>query len=252
MSGHYLVTLGSLRLQSASGEAPRGAASQRKPLLVLAAVAAAGRDTISRNALATLFWPTSPSGQARSSLKQVLFSLRRDLAAPDLFLGKQDISVNPACLTADCMEFDRLAEEGHLGEAVRLHRGPFLAGVTSPVPSIEQWLGETRRRFDHRAVRACELIAEQARAAGRPIEALDWLERASRLDPLSDRLAIAVSRAHLDLGDRSAALRSLGAHLGRLADISGLVPGPELLAWERELRDHRDYGPGMGPQLVVA
>src|SRR5688500_15895737 len=93
----HLTTLGSLSL-TRGGRPVGGAASQRRSLALLAVLAAQERRGISREKLAALLWPESDQDNARNSLKQVVYLLRRDLGgaavlgAAELRLGHDAIS----------------------------------------------------------------------------------------------------------------------------------------------------------------
>lgn len=62
-----------------------GAAARPKALLFVACVALGGPDGVSRTRLKWLFWPASHVEAARTSLKQMLYLLRRETGQPDLF-----------------------------------------------------------------------------------------------------------------------------------------------------------------------
>ncbi|MFN2564352.1 MAG: winged helix-turn-helix domain-containing protein, partial [Gemmatimonadaceae bacterium] len=81
-----LRTFGGISVDGAP-QALGGAATQRRPLALLALLAAAGDRGISRERLLALLWPESNTEQARNALRQTLYALRRDLGAPELLLG---------------------------------------------------------------------------------------------------------------------------------------------------------------------
>ena len=68
-----------------------GAAAQRKSLALLALLAVAGRRGLSRDKILALLWPEIPGDKATHRLAQLLYSLRRDLQAEELFLGSPDL-----------------------------------------------------------------------------------------------------------------------------------------------------------------
>src|SRR6058998_228025 len=83
-----------------------GAAARRKTLALLAMLAAAGRRGVSRDKLTAYLWPESDTEHARNLLKQACFALRRDLHAPELFLGATELRLNPAVITSDIRTFE--------------------------------------------------------------------------------------------------------------------------------------------------
>ncbi len=135
-----LLTLGGLSVEG--GEPIRkGAASQRKALALLALLGGAGRRGLSRDKLVAYLWPDSTTDHALHSLTQLLYSLRRDLAAESLFLGTTDLSLNPELLAVDVAEFTSALEAGDFTRAVGAYKGPFLDGFfLSGVPEFERWV----------------------------------------------------------------------------------------------------------------
>jgi DNA-binding SARP family transcriptional activator len=81
-----LRTFGGLGVESDNGSLG-GAATQRKPLALLALLAATGERPISRDKLLAYLWPESDPEHARNALRQCLYALRRDLKAADLLVG---------------------------------------------------------------------------------------------------------------------------------------------------------------------
>ena len=86
-----LSVLGGLRVDGSSGPL-RGAATQRRPLALLALLAAAGDRGINRDRLLAYLWPESDIERARGSLKQTLYILRRDLERTTIGLSRNSKS----------------------------------------------------------------------------------------------------------------------------------------------------------------
>ena len=89
-----------------------GAAAQRKSLALLALLAVAGRRGLSRDKILALLWPEIPGDKATHRLAQLLYSLRRDLQAEELFLGSPEVHLNSTLLTSDLSEFTDALESG--------------------------------------------------------------------------------------------------------------------------------------------
>src|SRR5689334_17264864 len=100
-----LRTFGGLGIEG-QAEALGGAAGQRRPLALLLLFAVAGKRGVSRDKLLTYLWPEADTEHARSALRQALYALRRDLAAPDLFEGTTELRLNEALLPSDVADFD--------------------------------------------------------------------------------------------------------------------------------------------------
>src|SRR5437867_10837724 len=90
-----LRTFGGLSLQD-DGASVTGAASQRKTLALLALLAASGRNGLSRDRVIAYLWPESDTERGRGLLRQACYALRRDLHAPELFLGAPELRLNIA------------------------------------------------------------------------------------------------------------------------------------------------------------
>src|SRR5687768_16139337 len=105
-----LRTFGGLALQE--GEAPAGAALQRRALALLAIIAASADLGVSRDKLLLYLWPDSDQERARNALRQVLHGLRKSLASPDVFLGTNDLRLNPEVIGSDVADFEAALSRG--------------------------------------------------------------------------------------------------------------------------------------------
>src|SRR5690242_12123094 len=104
-----------------------GAATQRRPLALLAFLATAREGGTSRDEVLLHFWPDSTPARARNVLKQTLYALRRDLGTPDLLIARGDrLRLNPAVITSDVSELEAALECGDIARARELYVGPFL------------------------------------------------------------------------------------------------------------------------------
>jgi len=110
-----------------SGKAPSRLVPWRKPLAVLALLAA-GDDGFSRDKLHAFLWPEASHTKAAHALNQLLHVLRRDLGTEMLFQGSNDLRLNPECVTSDLAEFRAAQSRGELQQAVSFYSGPFLDG----------------------------------------------------------------------------------------------------------------------------
>ena len=81
-----LKTFGGLWLEGDEGPLT-GAATQRRRLVLLAALAAAGQRGMSRDAVVGLLWPEVDGTRARAALSQSLYALKRDTGVDELVLG---------------------------------------------------------------------------------------------------------------------------------------------------------------------
>ena len=97
-------------------------------------------------------------------------------------------------------------------------RATFLPG------DAEEWAEARRRELAALRRRLLTVAADAARSPG---EALVLLDEAISLDELSEELHRRVIRAHLDAGDRPAALRAYERCRAVLEEELGVSPSPE-------------------------
>src|SRR5213083_2849484 len=117
-----------------------GAAARRKTLALLALLAAAGRRGVSRDKLTAYLWPESDTEHARNVLKQACYTLRRDLRAPELFLGAVELRLNPEVITSDIGTLEDALARGDPARAVAVYAGPFLDGFyLGGAAEFERW-----------------------------------------------------------------------------------------------------------------
>jgi DNA-binding SARP family transcriptional activator len=184
-----------------------------------------------RQRLAFLLWPDSTEPQARTNLRHVLHTLRR--ALPD---AERFIDVTPRALQwradapfrLDVATFeDALARadgaDGDsaliaLREALAAYTGDLLAG------SYDDWLLEQRERLGQRYLEALERLARLLEKRGEPGQAVPYVERLLRQDPLREETYRLLMRLHEACGDRARALRVFHACTAALERELGVEP----------------------------
>jgi len=143
-----------------------------------------------RDQLAALLWPASTEAQARTTLRQRLFQLKR-LLGTDIAVGTRLLRL------ADGVQHD-------LAEATEL-----LGTLTLPdAPEFDAWLSaqrERRQRQEREGLQAQSLALEQA---GDAAAALSVAGALLRLEPTSEAAHRRVMRLHYLLGERAAALQA--------------------------------------------
>jgi DNA-binding SARP family transcriptional activator len=108
-----------LRLQLLGTVSIEHAAVRRRPLALLAFLATAGEAGRAREEVLLHLWPDSTPARARNVLKQTLYTLRRDLHAPDIVLTYGDrYRLNPAVITSVVAEFEAALERGDVVRAL--------------------------------------------------------------------------------------------------------------------------------------
>ncbi|MGE5712585.1 MAG: ATP-binding protein [Betaproteobacteria bacterium] len=171
---------------------------ERKDAALLALLAFEG--PLPRSRVAALLWPDAEPQNARNSLRQRLFRLRR--AA-----GRALVEEDTALRLAASVEHDLKAPADRIRADPEAVAGELLgAFVYEDCDELADWVRSARERF--RVLRR-DAIAEAAaheESAGHVARALVYAERLFAEDPLSEQAHRLVMRLHYRRGDRSAAL----------------------------------------------
>ncbi len=177
-----------------------------------------------RAQMAAMLWSDRGDEQARNSLRQRLFQLRRQLGV-DLVVGATSMNL-AAGLTHDL-------EDG----------SGLLADLTLPeCPSLHAWLQVTR---DRRARRERGLLIESLDALEAKADwdaALPLAESLVDLEPLSEHAHRRVMRLHYLRGDRASALLAFDQLERRLKDDVGTRPDAASLTLLRTIEQSEPLG----------
>src|SRR3989441_6406273 len=247
----HLKTFGGLSVE-AEGASARGAAQRRKTLALLALLAAASRRGMSRDRLIAYLWPDADTEHGRNLLNQACYALRRDLHAPELFLGATELRLNPDVITSEIQAFADAVERGHPEQVAVVYVGPFLDGFyLRGAGEFERWVEDERSRLARQALDALESLATQAASAGDVKAAMRWWRRLTELDPLSAQAALGLMRALDDAGERAEAVQHGRRYEAYVRQELGAEPAADVLALIQQL--HHQTGEGMrrAPERTV-
>ena len=206
--------------------------------------------------LASLLWPDE-GRQARQSLRQALFNLRKALGGKpdaDLFLesGRQYIRFRPESPTwVDVNEFLSLVDAPNadvspddLERAFALYRGDLLQGLTVSASSeFDNWLTSRREHLHRLALRGLQQLAhwyEEHRDYARAEQAV---RRLIALEPWNEAGHRQLMHLLLLQGQRSAALRQYEQCRAVLLEEFGTEPSQETLALYEEIRAFQIHRP---------
>ncbi len=233
-----LHTFGGLRLEGPEGLIS-GPAARRRPLAVLAVVAAAGTKGITRERLVGVLWPDVSEEQGRHTLAQVLYALRKDLGLPDLLEpAAPTLRLNRGLITSDVGDFDDALSRGDRATAIDLHLGAFLDGVyLTQAPGFERWAEEERARLAAQFRRALEQEAIELERITDPRRAAERWRQLVALDPLATGSRLRLMLALQAAGEPAAALEEARAHAEVTGRELGMGPAAEIAALERTLRE---------------
>ena len=256
MPTYRLETFGKLAL---SGGASSALSHQRRRLALLALLAASGERGLSRDQLLAYLWPESAAANARHSLEQLLHALRRALGE-SVFGGTNPVSLDSGVVASDVTEFEHALARGALAEAVALYDGPFLQGFyLDDAPEFERWASAERARLADRYAEALSRLALDAERAGDHAGAVRWRRHLADADPVSSRSALALMRALVAAGDRTAALQHARVYEALIQQELESAPDPSIVSYAAALRagdsDHganvpvpRSTGGGTSPR----
>ena len=181
-----------------------------------------------RDTLATLLWGGLGEVEARASLRQALFMVRKALPAlPFLVIERDSVALDPAIVEVDLIRFERRVADGTppaLEEATALYQGDLLAGLAVSEPAFEEWLLTERERLRELAIEALAKLLSHHRQLGIPEAAVQTGLRLLALDPLQEPVHRTLMRLYFELGRRAAALRQYQACVTALQRELGAEP----------------------------
>jgi TolB-like protein/DNA-binding SARP family transcriptional activator/Tfp pilus assembly protein PilF len=235
--------LGRFELRLPDGE--EVAVGARKSIALLALLAAAPGQRMSRERLAILLWEDMPDVQARGNLRQLLAATRR--FAPFL-----DADAGSIGFSADTVETDLAAFEAAVAEdttaalerAAVLYRADLLDGFTLRHRDFDEWLSAERERLRERAVQLFLRLMERAvPIGGEP--AIRWALRVLAVDPVHEPAHRTLMGLYAAQGRHAAALRQYERLRETLLHELGTRPELETDALARRIReDHRNPASG--------
>lgn len=239
----HIRMLGGAVVEGAAG-AILGAAAQRKSLALLALLAATGDRGMSRDKIVAYLWPETDPERAGHRLTQLLYALRRDCGADDLFAGSSELRLNPARIESDVQQFITARGAGELEQAVGLYLGPFLDGFfLKNAPELERWIENERAGLSRDYAEVLETLAAEAGARGDHPRTAHWWQRLADHDPLSSRVTVHLMSALAAAGNRAAALDRARAYQESLHRELEANPNPAVLALAEQLRRHAPEDP---------
>ncbi len=223
--------------------------------LLLAALALAAPAARTREELSALLWPDATAAAGRERLSQALYWLRQRLEGdagrePGSVLRADRYTIRlllPEAGGTDVQEFEDAVAEERWEAAAALYGGPFLAGYPE-----DEWVYLERQRFAETYRTVLREAARQAGAAGRASDAVGFIRRALREDPLDETVVAEVMTLLADQGDVAAALREFRNFGERLREALGEDVPASLAALAQTLRQQRTAPPEVAERAPSA
>src|SRR5262245_35511765 len=186
MASLQLKLLGKFEVISAAGQHVEIVGRKNQALLAYLAIHAGKK--LPRDKLTGLLWSDRAEQQARSSLRQALFTLRRDLAGiepiPLIFEGDA-IAIDASAASSDVGTFERLAASStvdDMRQAAAVYGGDLLDSVMVQDQAFDEWLSVERSRLREIAIAVLSRLLERVK----DIEAISTANRLIALDPLRE------------------------------------------------------------------
>ena len=211
----------------------------RKNRALLAALALAPSNSVSRERIARLLWSDRAEEQARNSLRQALASLRKDLAvtgASPVVATESRVKLDPDLTDVDAIVFQRLAtstDVQSLRAAADLYRGELLADMEIRDSAFEDWVGSERRRLSDVATQVFEKLWAHEAGAAR----VDIAKRLVALDPLRESGHRKLIQAYAEAGEKALALRQYENCREMLRAEFDVAPGEETNALRQSVQN---------------
>ena len=225
-----------------------GRVAQRHRLGLLALIAVAPGQRLSRDKLIATLWPESDSERGRNLLKVSAYVVRTELRDDALLSEGDDLRLNASVVRTDAADFDAAVARGDHAGAATLYAGPFLDGFfVSDAPEFEQWATRERERFSTRYAKALEALAEAAEAAGDASAAAEWWKRRAAQDPYDSRVALRLMQSLEASGNRAAALQHASVHQRLLDQEFGIAAAPDVQGFAEQLRGQPAALPDVSP-----
>jgi DNA-binding SARP family transcriptional activator len=161
----YLKLFGSPSLERDDGAPLTGRAAQRHRVALLALLALAPAQRLSRDKLIAYLWPESDSERGRNLLNVSTYVLRAAMGESALLSSGDDLRLNADVIQVDVAEFEAALERADHARVVALYRSRFLDGFfLSEAPEFEQWAERERERLARGYERALEELADPLQA----------------------------------------------------------------------------------------
>lgn len=245
-----LTTLGALSLTWSDGTST-ALASRRRALGLLALVAAATKDGVSRDYAMALLWPELDSMNARNNLKQTVFAIRHALGVDVFDRTTSNLRLDRAVIAVDLHHFERALAVGAHDDAIADYTGPFLEGFFLPdLREFERWIERVRQRVALGYARALETLAVQARLRGDLSAAVHWYRRLVEHDPVSTTSMLGLISTLTDAHEPLEALESYRLHRKLLREEFDAEPDPKVRLAAERVRQSLAYRPS-GPTSIV-
>ncbi len=242
MASLELLLLGGFQARAGGHEAD---IPGRKERALLAFLAIPPGERRSRDKLAGLLWSDRADGQARDSLKQAVFKLRKALDGvrpPPIRVDREFVSLDQAAVAVDVAEFEQLVGAGTpeaIGRATALYRGDLLDGLDVRDSAFDEWLLIERQRLRALARDGLARLLDLHLASGAHDQAAAVARRLLGLDPLREAAHRALMQIYAEQGQTALALKQYQLCRDALQGEVGVKPEAETERLYRSIQEKR-------------
>lgn len=221
-----------------SGDMPlNGPPAQRHRIALLALIAAAWPQSVSRERAMALLWPERDLASARRLLNLAVHVLRSALGESALASSGDGLLLNPSRLSCDLHELRTAIAADASERVVRLYTGPLLDGFhLDDSAEFSYWLDERRNELNHAYMGSLLKLAARQEQSGDVHGRVGTCLRLVAADPHSGVHAQALMRALEAAGDRAGATRHAREHAHRLRADLDMEPDAAVIALAEQLR----------------
>ncbi len=223
-----LRLLGEFGFANPDGQTCHVTTKKNRALLAILAMSKGG--FLTREQLCGLLWGDRAEEQARSSLRQSLAVMRKELGASAICLKTEDdrVGLDRQVLSVDVLEFLSCASSDDLTIltcGAGLYQGELLSDVTLKEEAFEQWLSTERRHILDTAILVFERLSSYGESAAR----LTFAKKLVELDPLREASQRALMAAYHAVGEKGLALQQFEECKNLLAKEFAVSPAAETL-----------------------
>lgn len=240
----YIKLLGAFALGVGDSDP---AALPTKAQALAALLALQGGRPIKREIISEWLWPDRAEKQARNSLKQELYILRRDGFAGEGIVATPDnaLALLPEHVTCDVHDLRTLLRAGTNASwqaIVALYDGPLLHGFAPISPEFDDFISGMRRMLEADVVTALCRLADVAAGNGDPEQCCAIAERMLAIDPLREDTHRRLIQSYAGLGRRADAMRAYNEARALLRREMDVAPAAETEALIAHIRGERVAG----------
>ena len=214
-----------------------GPPAQRHRIALLALIAAAWPQPISRDKAMAMLWPEKDLASARRLLNLAVHVLRSAIGDGAITSTADGLLFNPSRANCDLLELREAIDADASDRIARLYTAPLLDGFhLDDSTEFGYWLDERRNELSHAYVAALLTLAQRQEQSGDFQGRVRTCLRLVAFDHHSGLYAQQLMRALDAAGDRPGAIQHAAEHARRRKADLDLDPDPSVVALAAELR----------------